>query len=86
MSTISFDDKWREIIPECSMDTARFALLVYTLSTSANQPVDQDEFLRIVLGFTQNQVNAARAEFRIKLEAWNLAHGVSAVEKGKGPL
>lgn len=77
---ISFTHKMREVISECSLQTQRFGLLVWTVSTSDNKPEDMDEFLRIVLDLSQPQLNASRAEFNAALEAWNRVHGVA----GKG--
>lgn len=72
----SFTQKIRDIISECSPETQRFGLLVYTLMTSENKPDDVDEFLRVVLAFSQAQIDASRMEFNEKLTAWNRAHGV----------
>ena len=72
---ISLTHKMREVISDCSLQTQRFGLLVWTLATSENKPDDMDEFLRIILDLSQAQLDASRAEFNEALEAWNKTNG-----------
>ena len=78
---ISLSHKMREVISECSLQTQRFGLLVWTLATSENKPEDMDEFLRVVLDLSQAQLDASRREFGAVMDAWNKTHGIA---KSKG--
>lgn len=81
---VSFDYKMAAIVSSCSRDTKRFALLVYIMMTSENQPEDLDEFLRIVLNMTQPQINIARSELAAKTEDWNVAHAATESVQRRG--
>src|SRR5277367_5327262 len=76
---VSLDYKMAAVVSSCSRETQRFALLVYVMMTSENQPEDPDEFLRIVLSMSQPQIDVARIELAAKTQAWIMVHGSEKV-------
>ena len=74
---VSLRQKFIEVTNTCSRPAQRFGMLVWSTSMSSTKPEDLDEFLRVVLDFSQEQLDDARDEFVAAMALWSMAHGAA---------